>query len=108
MGTVAAALRGLKIGPKEIADKSQLPLERIQSILAGDGANLAELRAISAGLRLPLHALSKGPRATDPASSLSPLFRNTLRDASTYDVTVEKVATFVEAALEILPIRSAP
>lgn len=106
MITVAEALRGLKLGAKEIADKTQLPLARVQSILAGESVALSELRAISAGLRLPLHTLAKGRRSTDPSSQLGPLFRDVSR-VKDYDVSVEKVAAFVEAALEILPPRSA-
>lgn len=105
MITVSEALRGLKLNAKDIADKAQLPLSRVQSILDGDSASLSELRAISAGLRLPLHTLAKGRRATDPDSLLSPLFRDVGRAGVDYDVTIEKVATFVEAALEILPPR---
>jgi Zn-dependent peptidase ImmA (M78 family) len=104
--TVAEALRGLKLSAKDIADKTQLPLARVQSILAGESAALSELRAISSGLRLPLHTLAKGQRSTDPGSRFGALFRDVSRSTSTYDVSVEKVATFVEAALEILPPRS--
>ncbi|HEX8625878.1 MAG TPA: ImmA/IrrE family metallo-endopeptidase [Allosphingosinicella sp.] len=106
MGTVADALRGLRIGANEIAEKSQLSLGRVQEILAGEGASLSELRAISAGLRLPLHTLAEGRRAVEPGSKLEPLFRDTAKASAEFDVTVEKVATFVEAALEILPSRT--
>jgi Zn-dependent peptidase ImmA (M78 family) len=103
--TVAAALRGLKIRPTEIADRSKLPLDRVEQLLQGSKAALSELRAISAGLRVPMHVLAKGERPSE-ASALEPLFRSVRGASGDFDVTVERVATFVDAALELLPQRS--
>jgi Zn-dependent peptidase ImmA (M78 family) len=108
VGRIAEALSGLRLQPKQIADKSNLPLTRVEEILGGAPVALNELRAISTGLRLPLHLLARGPEAAEFPSTLRPLFRDTIRDGAGYDITVAKIATFVEAALEILPQRSSP
>ncbi|MEP9359084.1 ImmA/IrrE family metallo-endopeptidase [Sphingomonas sp. KR3-1] len=105
MTAVADALRGLKISPKEIANRSRLPLERVEAILSGENAALSEVRAIAAGLRVPLHLLARARPASE-ATSVRPLFRDTKKGQASYDLTVEKVASFIEAALEILPPRS--
>lgn len=105
MTSVAEALRGLKIGPQEIADRSKLPLHRVEELLGGSKAGLSELRAISVGLRVPMHVLAKGQRASE-SGQVEPLFRAIRGADRDFDVTVERVATFVEAALQLLPPRS--
>lgn len=107
MTVVAEALKGLKVSPQQIANKSSLPLDRVQRILAGEAPAISEVRAIAAGLRVPMHLLARTAPPSDIAGA-RPLFRNTKRDDASYDITVEKVAAFVEAALEILPPREAP
>lgn len=108
MGRIAEALRGLKLRPREIAEKTRLPLDRIESILSGASVVQPELRAISAGLRIPLHLLARGSYAADFPTHLKPVFRKTVKEGAPYDITISKIAAFVEAALEILPIRNAP
>lgn len=105
MTTIADALRGLKISPQEIANRSRLSVERVEAILAGQNAAISEVRAIASGLRVPLHLLARAHPASD-ASSMRPLFRDTKKGQASYDLTVEKVASFIEAALEILPSRT--
>lgn len=105
MSSVAEALRGLKIGPKDIADKARLPLERVEQILRGDKAALSELRAISTGLRVPMHVLAQGRRPSE-STSLEPLFRSVRGAGVDLDVTLERIVTFVDSALELLPPRS--
>jgi Zn-dependent peptidase ImmA (M78 family) len=107
VASVTEALRGLKISSKEIAEKANLPLQRVEELLQGDKAALSELRAISAGLRVPMHVLAQGRRPSE-ATSLEPLFRSVRGASVDLDVTLERVATFVESALEVLPSRSAP
>lgn len=107
MTVVSDALKGLKVSPRRIAERSGLQLERVRSILAGDAPAISEVRAIASGLRIPLHLLARGTPPSDAAGA-GLLFRNAKRDDTSYDVTVEKVAAFVEAALEILPARDAP
>lgn len=106
MPSVAEALRGLKIGSKEIAEKSSLPLPRVEQLLQGDKAALSELRAISTGLRVPMHVLAQGRRPSE-STSLEPLFRSVRGASVDLDVTLERVVTFVESALKLLPMRSA-
>lgn len=81
-----------------------MPFNRVQQILAGDPPAISEVRAIAAGLRVPLHLLARAAPPSE-AANVRPLFRNTKRDDTSYDITVEKVASFVEAAIEILPPR---
>ena len=106
MTHVGDALRGLKLGAQEIANKSHLLLSRVDAILGGEKASLAEVRAISAGLRLPMHVLAKGARMEDSGSELTPLFRRTGPHSEDFDITVERVASFVEGALSVLPSRN--
>lgn len=101
---VSDALKGLKVSPQQIANKSGLPLDRVQRILAGEAPAISEVRAIASGLRVPMHLLARSTSPTDVADARF-LFRDTKREDASYDVTVEKVAAFVEAALEILPPR---
>lgn len=105
MTSVAEALRGLKIGPKEIADKANLSLQRVEELLKGDKAALSELRAISRGLRVPMHVIARGQRPSE-TTSLAPLFRAVRGAGADLDVTLERVITFVESSLELLPARS--
>jgi Zn-dependent peptidase ImmA (M78 family) len=103
--SIADALRGLKISPKEISSRSRLSIDRVEAILSGQNAAISEVRAIASGLRIPLHLLAR----TQPASegnSVRLLFRDTKKGQVSYDLTVEKVASYVEAALEILPLRT--
>lgn len=104
MSSVAEALRGLKIGPKEIAEKASLPLQRVEQILQGDKAALSEVRAISTGLRVPMHVLAQGRRPSE-STTLEPLFRSVRGAGVDLDVTLERIVTFVESALELLPPR---
>jgi Zn-dependent peptidase ImmA (M78 family) len=75
-------------------------------MLGGSSADMAELRALSTGLRVPLHLFAAKSASLERSEVLNPLFRD-VRDANlTFDITVEKVAVFVEAALELLPVRN--
>ena len=65
MSAIADALRGLQISPKEIANRSRLPIERVQAIVAGQPAAIAEVRAIALGLRVPLHLLARAQPASE-------------------------------------------
>lgn len=74
-----------------------------------EGAPLAmdELRALSRGLRVPMRAFATGDLASAGKGSLGLLFRTPTASPSIGDqtATVEQVAGFVEAALEVLPSR---
>jgi len=64
---------------------------------------MSDLRAISTGLRVPLRVLASGKRPSDESDKLGLLFRSVRQARPGYDVTVERVATFIEAALRVLP-----
>lgn len=103
MSKLSETLRGLGLGAEEIASKARLPVERVQAILNGGHAPLAEVRAISSGLRVPLRVFATGHRSGESSGELNLLFRGPREAKGKLDVTVERVATFVEAALRILP-----
>jgi hypothetical protein len=105
MGKVAELLRSLGLSPEDIRLRSSLPIERVRALLEGDPPNLAELRALSRGLRLPMRALALGRSVTDRDDALGLLFRTATRDTTQYERTIEDVASFVEAALSLLPHR---
>lgn len=107
MSQLSKTLRELGLGADQIALDTRLPLERVLAILRGEEAALAEVRAISTGLRVPLKILATGRRSADEGSELGLLFRRTRQEVREFDVTVERVATFVEAALRVLPRREA-
>jgi Zn-dependent peptidase ImmA (M78 family) len=107
VASVGEALRGLKVAPKEIADRANLPLQRVEELLGGGKAALSELRAISVGLRVPMHVLAQGGRPSE-VTVLEPLFRSARGASVDLDITLERVATFVDAALELLPLRNEP
>ena len=106
MPRVADALRGLKLSANEIAQRSRLPLDRVQMMLGGSSADMAELRALSTGLRVPLHLFAAKSASPGRSEILNPLFRDVREASLSFDITVEKIAVFVEAALELLPIRT--
>jgi Zn-dependent peptidase ImmA (M78 family) len=104
MSRVATFLRRLPLSPDEIASKSRLSTDRIRAFLDGDeDPTLADLRALSRGLKVPLRSFASESAAK---SDLGMLFRQTV--ASRPDRGVEAAAGFVEAALKILPPRDAP
>ncbi len=107
MTVLAAALRGLKVSAAEIASRSRLPLARVEAIVAGDAAAMPEVRAIASGLRVPMHLLARTNRASE-IPRIKPLFRDTQPGSTAQDLTVDKVASFVDAALAILPERKSP
>lgn len=108
MPSIAEALRGLKLSVDEIAQRSHLPIDRIEMMLSGGSADMVELRALSSGLRVPLHLFAAKPNNSERLGTLGLLFRDARDASSSFDITVEKVAVFVEAALTLLPIRTQP
>jgi hypothetical protein len=74
-------------------------------MLSGSSADMTELRALSTGLRVPLHLFAAKSARSERSEILSPLFRSVREASLSFDITVEKIAVFVEAALELLPIR---
>jgi Zn-dependent peptidase ImmA (M78 family) len=106
MGKVADFLQSMALPAEDIAARSRLPVERVHDLLAGAPPNLSELRALSGGLGVPMRALALGRRASDRDDELGVLFRTAVRDTDQFERTVEDVASFVDAALEIMPPRA--
>jgi Zn-dependent peptidase ImmA (M78 family) len=103
MSKVSTFLSSLDLSADEIAVKARIPSERVRAILQGGDVSLADLRALARGLRVPLRNFAGDPAAN---SDLAMLFRSTA--ASRPDFGVEHAASFVQAALSILPPRTAP
>lgn len=77
------------------------------ALLTGGSARLSEIRALSSGLRVPKQFFS--PRRDQGAlSNLQFQFRSTQNSDISFNPTVERVASFVEAALSLLPDRFHP
>jgi len=109
MGGVTTLLRSLALSAEEIARATRLPTERVRAILDGAPASLADLRALSHGLKVPLRSFAAGRLTTGQQTELGLLFRNTAPAARLDQrTTVEYVAGFVEAALQVLPPRKHP
>ena len=89
-----------------MAKRSGLTPEKIELLYGGGSASLSDLKAISSGLRIPINLLASGKRSAIK-DELGMLFRDTRKGHEEFDVTVERIATFVETALSLLPQRDA-
>lgn len=103
MSRLAKVLQGLSLSEEDIAERAKIPAERVRRILSGEAATLADLQALSRGLKVPLRTFA---RPSEPATDLALMFRSTTQ--SRRDLGVESVSEFVEAALSILPVRDQP
>src|SRR5260370_20822590 len=103
MSKVASFLKKLPLSVDEIALKSRLSSDRVRAFLDGEDPSLADLRALARGLKVPLRSFASDKLQN---SELGLLFRQTT--ASRPDRGVESVASFVQAAIEILPPRHSP
>jgi Zn-dependent peptidase ImmA (M78 family) len=109
MDGVTNLLRSLALTAAEIASASRLPAERVRAIMEGAPANLTELRALSQGLRVPLRSFAAGQLTTGKQNDLGLLFRSAASGGRLDQrTTIEFVAGFVEAALQVLPARKHP
>ena len=104
MKKVAEVLRSLSASPQEIAERTRIPLERLQAILGGQSPTLAELRSLSRSLRLPMRVFGTG-RTSEAPSDLGVLFRTSIPKERQHDASLEQISGFVEAALQLLPKR---
>ena len=102
MTGVARLLENCAIAPDEIARRSDLDLVRIHEILSGARLTMGELRALSSGLKIPLHAFSRGILASTRSDKLRALYR-TGRQHDDFSPPVERIAEYVTSALRILP-----
>src|ERR1700756_4874587 len=108
MSEVATFLRGLAIAPEEIASRTGLPVERVRAILQDAPVGAAELRALAKGLRIPLRVFATGRFLSGTDSDLALLFRDVPNRGKRLDPTIEYVASFVDAAIKLLPTREQP
>src|SRR4051794_27483477 len=103
MSKVSNLLRSLPWSVDEIATRSRLPSERVREIVDGAEASLADLRALSRALKIPLRSFASEKSASSPVNLL---FRSSISGRP--DLGVEAAGAFVQAALEILPPRPEP
>lgn len=107
MDGVARLLLSLEMSSEDIAKASRLAVARVRSLMEGAPATLAELRAMSHGLRIPMRSFAIGEQRTDQETSLGLLFRGAIAESGPGQrTTIEYVAGFVEGALEVLPEHS--
>ncbi|MXP09717.1 ImmA/IrrE family metallo-endopeptidase [Pseudoblastomonas halimionae] len=103
---LADRLRDLRISRDSLVSKTALGRQRASEIIGGAKATVAELRQICAGLRLPIQIFTDSSKVEN--NSISPLFRSARDSSAEYDITVERIALFVKASLELLPERTSP
>jgi len=103
MPAVSKLLWSLNLDIGSISKKSGISSARISEILETDKIEFGELRALARGLRLPLNAFAEGKRPIDSNDELNLLFRSSGELYDDLEPTKEFVASYVEAALEILP-----
>ncbi len=101
---LAGRLKSLKISADSLAAKTSLSRQRAAEIISGSRVNVAEIRDICSGLRLPIQIFSEG-ESRQGSGDLAPLFREVRASSDEYDITVERISIFIEACLEILPKR---
>ncbi len=101
-------MRGLALAPEEIASRTGLPVDRVRAILEDAPVGAAELRALAKGLRIPLRVFATGRFLSDNDSDLALLFRDVPNRDKLLDPTIEHVASFVDAAIKLLPTRERP
>jgi Zn-dependent peptidase ImmA (M78 family) len=104
---ISQPLLSLGLSAEQIAARTKLSVDRVKSILAGASPKIAELRALSSGLRLPTRYFASKARAA-LNENLQLQFRSTTKSVGSFNPTVERVAAFVDAALSILPERQDP
>jgi Zn-dependent peptidase ImmA (M78 family) len=105
---LAEQLAERQISLEEAAEKSGIPLERLQRVVAGEELSLAELRQLSTALKLPLREMrSKRQKLPD----LQFLFRAGVQQLDPYKARIiDLLAREVAAVFDIangLPINTA-
>jgi Zn-dependent peptidase ImmA (M78 family) len=109
MDSVATTLRDLGLSADEISARSKVLPERVRALLEGASPTLAELRALSRGLRISIRTLAVGDVELEQKNELGVLFRAAIRDRGPgYEATFKYVTSFTEAALQILPKKNEP
>lgn len=104
MGSVAEFLKSLSFSEDEISARSRIPLSRVKEILRGESVLQSELRALSAGLRIPLRSFASGSSISSREDRLGVLFRDAkVTKKGNVEGALEAVSSFVEASLDVLP-----
>lgn len=102
MAAVAKLLKNCALPPDVIARRSHLDRGRVEEILSGAPLSMGELRALSSGLKIPLHAFSRGMLASNRSENVRALYRSGTQNNS-LSFPVERIAEYVTAALRLLP-----
>ena len=102
MTGVARLLENCALPPDEIARRSGLDFVRVHEILSGATLTMGELKALSSGLKIPLHAFSRGILASSRSDKLRALYR-TGKQHEDFSPPIERIAEYVTSALRILP-----
>ena len=85
--------------------EAHISLQRIEQLLGGAEPSMAELRALSKGLRVPLYAFSRGYTLSNRQYDRSTLFRAT-EQTGTFQPPLEYIAEYVTSATQLLPKRT--
>ena len=104
MPKVARLLNEQPQTAEDIAARSHLPPQRVRQFLDGAEPTMAELRALSKGLRIPLYAFSRGYTLSLGQSERAALFRSA-DHAGTFQPPIEYIAEYVNSATQVLPKR---
>lgn len=105
MPRVARLLREQPLTAEDIAARSHLPHQRVRELLDGAEPSMAELRALSKGLRIPLYAFSRGHTLSFGQYDRRTLFRAT-EQTGTFQPPIEYIADYVISATQLLPKRT--
>ena len=105
MPRVARLLREQPLTAEAIAERSHLTPQRVKQLLDGAEPDMAELRALSKGLRVPLYAFSRGYTLSYGQYDRTTLFRATEK-AGTFQPPLEYIAEYVVSATQLLPKRT--
>lgn len=100
----ADVLHRTGLSAAELSSRSGLRVEAIVDLLDGSEPSMSQMRAIAHGLRVPLSFFAEKEGSRTDGLRLH--FRSTMNSSGGVDLSVEKVAKFVSAALEVLPTRS--
>ncbi|WP_369027251.1 helix-turn-helix domain-containing protein [Qipengyuania sp. RANM35] len=101
---VVNALHRTGFSSEQIAERTSLSRARIAELLNGAVPSMRELRALAAGLQLPLSYFSAAE--SERSEQLRMQFRATAQSKEGVDHSVRKVEAFVTSALKLLPVRN--
>jgi Zn-dependent peptidase ImmA (M78 family) len=103
VSSVSDALNTLGLTAESIAFRSKLSVDRVRSLLEGAPARLSDIQALSLGLRVPKSFFGPQSQSRRQNDSLRMRFRSAPQVRPGFDLTADRVADFVHAALSLLP-----